>query len=112
MVTRGSDEYGRRAQTRITVRKGQIAQDGFDRLLDADLKEPIAITFVDQFGQEEAGIDRGGVFKEFLTSLCKEVFDTTAVYGLPTRRTTCTPIPLLMLRSRIASAGADLLVVY
>lgn len=23
-----------------------------------------------------AGIDGGGVFKEFLTSLCKEVFDT------------------------------------
>ncbi|KAI0090858.1 HECT-domain-containing protein [Irpex rosettiformis] len=62
--------------TRVTVRRGSIAQDGFDRLQDYDLRSPIAITFIDQFGQEEAGIDGGGVFKEFLTSLCKEVFDT------------------------------------
>ena len=62
--------------TRITVRRGSIAQDGFNRLDGVDLKGPIAITFVDQWGQEEAGIDGGGVFKEFLTELCKEVFDT------------------------------------
>ncbi|PFH45540.1 hypothetical protein AMATHDRAFT_71617 [Amanita thiersii Skay4041] len=67
---------GRMGKTRVSVRRGHIAQDGFDRLADADLKMPIEITFIDQFGQEEAGIDGGGVFKEFLTSLSKEVFDT------------------------------------
>ena len=41
------------APTRVTVRRGSIAQDGFNRLGDVDLKGPIAITFVDQFGQEE-----------------------------------------------------------
>ncbi|GBE82990.1 HECT-domain-containing protein [Sparassis latifolia] len=76
MLSRGVDQYGRRFQTRVTVRRGMIAQDGFDHLQDVDLKSPIAISFIDQFGQEEAGIDGGGVFKEFLTSLCKEVFDT------------------------------------
>lgn len=30
-----------------------VAQDGFDRLGDVDLKGPVEITFVDQFGQEE-----------------------------------------------------------
>ena len=73
-----------------------MSQDGFDRLGEVDLKAPIEIAFIDQFGQEEygflpfhflfcfltwfffsrAGIDGGGVFKEFFTSLCKEVFDT------------------------------------
>lgn len=79
MMSRGVDRYsydGRRGRTRVQVRRGSVAQDGFDRLGEADLKAPIEITFIDQFGQEEAGIDGGGVFKEFFTSLCKEVFDT------------------------------------
>ncbi|KAF9078553.1 hypothetical protein BDP27DRAFT_1309750 [Rhodocollybia butyracea] len=72
---RGSRNAQGRQQT-VTVRRGSVAQDGFDHLSDADLKNPIQIVFVDQWGQEEAGIDGGGVFKEFFTSLCKEVFDT------------------------------------
>lgn len=40
------------------------------------MKGTIEIVFIDQWGQEEAGIDGGGVFKEFLTSLTKEAFDT------------------------------------
>lgn len=47
----GRRHYG--APIRVTVRRGSIAQDGFNRLGDVDLKGPIAITFVDQFGQEE-----------------------------------------------------------
>ena len=40
-------------KTRVQVRRGMVAQDGFDRLAEADLKQPIEITFIDQFGQEE-----------------------------------------------------------
>ncbi|KAI0260666.1 HECT-domain-containing protein [Gloeopeniophorella convolvens] len=64
------------ARTRATVRRGHVAEDGFDKLGDADLKRNIQITFIDQFGEKELGIDGGGVFKEFLTDLSKEVFDT------------------------------------
>ena len=42
-----------RNSQRATVRRGHIAEDGFNRLEGADLKGPIAITFVDQWGQEE-----------------------------------------------------------
>lgn len=49
---RGYTRYSHHT-ARITVRRGSIAQDGFDRLLGVDLKAPIAITFIDQFGQEE-----------------------------------------------------------
>ena len=58
------------------IRRGHVAEDGFDKLGEADLRKPIEIMFIDQWGQQEAGIDGGGVFKEFFTELCKEVFDT------------------------------------
>ncbi|KAF8699736.1 hypothetical protein AX14_000909 [Amanita brunnescens Koide BX004] len=67
--------FSRRARTKIAVRRGSVAQD-FDKLADADLKMPIKISFIDQFGQEEAGIDGGSMFKEFIISLCKEVIDS------------------------------------
>ena len=38
---------------RVTVRRDRIAEDGFDKLGEVDLRTPIAITFVDRFGQEE-----------------------------------------------------------
>ncbi|KAG8876937.1 hypothetical protein FRB97_003808 [Tulasnella sp. 331] len=72
-----SDPFAR-PKFHCVVRRGQIAKDGYDGLnsLGAQLKGRIQITFVDQFGEEERGIDGGGVFKEFLTSLSKEAFDT------------------------------------
>lgn len=53
MLRRGVDVYGRSGQTRITVRRGMVAEDGFDKLGDVDLHAHISITFVDRFGQEE-----------------------------------------------------------
>ncbi|KXN82656.1 hypothetical protein AN958_02333 [Leucoagaricus sp. SymC.cos] len=80
-------------KTRVQVRREMVAQDGFDRLAEADLKQPIEITFIDQFGQEEAGIDGGGVFKEFLTSLSKEVFDTDRGLWLANKKNELYPNP-------------------
>jgi len=55
MVSRGVSRYGhgRLGRTRVQVRRGSVAQDGFDKLGETDLKAPIEITFIDQFGQEE-----------------------------------------------------------
>ncbi|KAK2459462.1 hypothetical protein APHAL10511_008522 [Amanita phalloides] len=85
--------FSTRGRTRIAVRRGSIAQDGFDKLADADLKMPIEITFIDQFGQEEAGIDGGGVFKEFITSLSKEVFDSDRGLWLTNKKNELYPNP-------------------
>ncbi|KAJ2875569.1 ubiquitin-protein ligase (E3) [Coemansia aciculifera] len=41
-------------------------------------KRRMQIQFVDAYGMVEAGIDGGGVFKEFLTSLVREAFDPRA----------------------------------
>lgn len=86
----GLDDWYSRPKHRATIRRNNVAQDGFDQLgsLGAGLKEKVSITFVDDWGNEEAGIDGGthpclfdhppppftvfwfpgGVFKEFLTS--------------------------------------------
>ncbi|KAI9447283.1 hypothetical protein BJY52DRAFT_1428505 [Lactarius psammicola] len=71
---RSFDEF--RSRTHATVRRGHVAEDGFDKLAEANLKRPIGITFINQFGEEEMGIDGGGVFKELLTDLTKEEFDS------------------------------------
>ncbi|KAJ4473402.1 hypothetical protein C8J55DRAFT_519409 [Lentinula edodes] len=89
---RNAFRAGERQQT-VTIRRGSVAQDGFDHLGDADLKNPIQIVFIDQFGAEEAGIDGGGVFKEFFTSLCKEVFDTDRGLWLSNEKNELYPNP-------------------
>jgi ubiquitin-protein ligase E3 C len=58
------------------IRRDQIFDDAYEQFyeLGEGLKEPIQITFVDQFDTVEAGIDGGGVTKEFLTSITNEAF--------------------------------------
>lgn len=58
------------------IRRESVFDDAFSEFyrLGEGLKEPIQITFIDQFGAQEAGIDGGGVTKEFLTSVTKEAF--------------------------------------
>ncbi|KAF9567255.1 hypothetical protein EC968_003459 [Mortierella alpina] len=64
------------------IHRGSAFEDGYEQLnhLGPKLKGRIAISFIDQYGIPEAGIDGGGVFKEFLTSLVLQAFDTN--YGL------------------------------
>ena len=47
----------------------------------------------DGAGMCRAGIDGGGVFKEFLTSLCKEVFDTDRGLWLANKKNELYPAP-------------------
>ncbi|KAM0789662.1 hypothetical protein ACM66B_006527 [Microbotryomycetes sp. NB124-2] len=72
------DRYTRGMRHRATIRRTNLAEDAYKQLngLGMALKRSIEITFVNEFGEEEIGIDGGGLFKELLTSLSKEVFDT------------------------------------
>ncbi|KAH7036726.1 E3 ubiquitin-protein ligase NEDD4 [Macrophomina phaseolina] len=58
------------------IRRKNEFEDAFNQFyqLGEALKEPIQITFVDQFDTVEAGIDGGGVTKEFLTSVTSQAF--------------------------------------
>ncbi|KAI3630554.1 hypothetical protein MIR68_011989 [Amoeboaphelidium protococcarum] len=62
---------------RVTIRRSMLLEDSFNKLnqLGSQLKDRVGITFISELGLEEAGIDGGGVFKEFLTTLCKLAFD-------------------------------------
>ncbi|KAK9456128.1 hypothetical protein V1511DRAFT_259820 [Dipodascopsis uninucleata] len=58
------------------IRRSHILEDAFNQLnsLRGELKSLIGITFVSDYGVE-AGIDGGGITKEFLIGVCKEGFD-------------------------------------
>ncbi|GLA19421.1 hypothetical protein AnigIFM62618_007092 [Aspergillus niger] len=66
------------------IRRESIFKDAFDEFyeLGDGLKEPIQITFIDKFNTTEAGIDGGGVTKEFLTSVTSEAFKSTSDLNL------------------------------
>ncbi|KAK6386233.1 ubiquitin-protein ligase (E3) [Exophiala oligosperma] len=56
------------------IHRESVVDDAFQAFfeLGEGLKEPIQITFIDKFGTPEAGIDGGGVTKEFLMSVTSE----------------------------------------
>lgn len=59
------------------IRRESVFEDAYEQYYDLgeDLKEPIQISFIDKFDTVEAGIDGGGVTKEFLTSVTNEAFN-------------------------------------
>ncbi|KAI4725564.1 hypothetical protein E4T49_06687 [Aureobasidium sp. EXF-10728] len=69
-----SDEIGKH---HASIRRKNEFEDAYRQFykLGDGLKEPIQITFLDEFGLQEAGIDGGGVTKEFLTSITTEAFN-------------------------------------
>lgn len=72
------------ARHTANIRRTDIFGDALDQFyqLGDGLKEPIQISFIDQFGSMEAGIDGGGVTKEFLTSITGEAFKTGEVRSM------------------------------
>ncbi|OJD11248.1 hypothetical protein AJ78_07946 [Emergomyces pasteurianus Ep9510] len=66
------------------IRRESLFQDAFEQFYDLGdgFKEPIQITFIDKFGTPEAGIDGGGVTKEFLTSVINDAFNPSGTSSL------------------------------
>jgi ubiquitin-protein ligase E3 C len=61
---------------RVEIRRDKLYDDAMRQLnsLGPKLKKKIQVTFVSQHGTQEAGIDGGGVFKEFIDDLIKDAF--------------------------------------
>ncbi|CAB3411090.1 unnamed protein product [Caenorhabditis bovis] len=64
----------------ITVRRESLYDDAFEVLgpnpgNDRDLRLPIRVRMVNWIGVNEAGVDGGGIFREFLNEVLKEGFD-------------------------------------
>ena len=62
-----------------------LLQDGFEQLdLPGEaLRGRIRIQYVDSFGEVEAGVDGGGLFKDFMEHLIREGFDPQVGTSLP-----------------------------
>ena len=61
------------------VRRLLLLEDGFEalgNLKGADLKGRLRVEFVDEHGMVEAGVDGGGLFKDFIEELAKKGFDS------------------------------------
>ncbi|KAJ5678782.1 hypothetical protein N7462_007026 [Penicillium macrosclerotiorum] len=72
------------ARHQAEIRREHVFDDALSQFyqLGDGLKEPIQISFIDRFGTMEAGIDGGGVTKEFLTSITTEAFKTEEGFGM------------------------------
>jgi len=63
----------------IRIRRDFVFEDAFDalsQLEDSAWKRTIRVELIGSSGFPEAGIDGGGLFKEFLTVLVKTAFNT------------------------------------
>ena len=72
---------------RITVRRDALLEDALHALkgVGSSVKGPMHVSFVSQHGGLEAGIDQGGLLKEFLeeaSTLCVAVWMIYAIYVL------------------------------
>jgi hypothetical protein len=69
--------------TIITIHRERLLHDSMNSLLrlsSSQWKDRLVIRYIDSFGNEEKGIDIGGLFKDFVTDLSSTVFN--ASYGL------------------------------
>lgn len=62
----------------VTIRRPYIYEDAFDKLSlenEPMLKKPMRVQLVNHVGLDEAGIDGGGIFREFLHELLMTCFN-------------------------------------
>jgi ubiquitin-protein ligase E3 C len=59
------------------IRRSHLYEDSISafRRMRTGLKGRMQIEFINEMGLPEAGIDGGGLIKEFMNSLCKRAFD-------------------------------------
>lgn len=104
MKFNGGALFGGMGGRRLEVRRKSIFDDAFRELkgLREQLKTTIRVKFIDEHGLDEAGIDGGGVFKEFMNEVLRQGF-SPEFYGLFKK----TPDGLLYPNPDYATANKD-----
>ncbi|KAM7341804.1 ubiquitin-protein ligase E3C [Cochliomyia hominivorax] len=80
----------------LTVRRTHLYEDAYDKLRpenEPDLRLKFRVQFVSSLGLDEAGIDGGGVFREFLSELIKTAFDPNRGFFMVTTDNKLYPNP-------------------
>ena len=83
------EEWEFTGREQAEIRRDHLYDDSIQQLnkLGRKLRRKVQITMINKHGQQEAGIDGGGVFKEFLDDLISEAFNPDAGSGeAPPRR--------------------------
>ncbi|KAK3010125.1 hypothetical protein RJ639_010724 [Escallonia herrerae] len=93
----------------IVIRRGHIVEDGFRQLnsLGSRLKSSIHVSFVSECGLPEAGLDYGGLSKEFLTEIAKAAF--MPEYGLFSQTSTSDRLLIPNTAARVIENGAQMI---
>jgi len=96
------EEGGFGGRERVEIHRDRLYDDSMRQLnqLGPKLKRKVQVSFFNQHGAQEAGIDGGGVFKEFIDDLIKDAFsieDTTA----PLQLFTVTPLQTLTVNAEL-----------
>ncbi|KAI9273670.1 hypothetical protein BY458DRAFT_434937 [Sporodiniella umbellata] len=82
--------------THIVVKRSQVLLDGYRQLSAISAtawKGNIRVSFVNELGMEEAGIDQGGPFKDFITMLANEAFRPNHGLFMATEQNSFYPSP-------------------
>jgi ubiquitin-protein ligase E3 C len=78
-----TDPLYRSRGTVVSIRRAMVLEDGMQSLARvgaAGIKDRIVVRYINEFGEEEKGIDAGGLFKDFWNDLSRFVFDPS--FGL------------------------------
>ena len=110
MMMRGEENPMSSGRERVEIRRDRLYDDSMRQLnqLGSKLKKKIQVSFVNQHGTQEAGIDGGGVFKEFVDDLIKDAFsidskddDEDEVSVVAPRLFSVTPLQTLTVNSSL-----------
>ncbi|KAK3149711.1 hypothetical protein QOZ80_3AG0221390 [Eleusine coracana subsp. coracana] len=93
----------------IVIRRGHVVEDGYRQLncLRSKLKSCIHVSFVSECGLPEAGLDYGGLSKEFLTDLSKAAFSPE--YGLFSQTSTSDSSLIPSNSAKLLDNGIDMI---
>lgn len=83
-------------QTHLTVRRTHLYEDAFDKLSpenEPSIRSRFRVQMINELQLEEAGIDGGGVFREFLSELIKSAFDPNRGFFILTKDNMLYPNP-------------------
>lgn len=84
----------------IKIRRTHLYEDSFEKLSpenEPDLKPKLKVHMINAVGLDEAGIDGGGIFREFLSELIKTAFDPNRGFFLITTDNKLYPNPSVSL---------------
>lgn len=87
----------------VTVNRNYIYQDAFDQLTEdkaPNLRQKLRVRMINAQGLEEAGVDGGGIFREFLSQLLKAGFDPNIGFFKSTHERLLHPNPQAAILAR------------